>query len=465
MVFTLWYIIYKDKMSKQTIQPNKYIELDIRDLGANGEGIGEYEEYTVFVPFALPSERVKVQVEHIKKNLVFAKLVDVISKSRSRREVLCNRFTKCGGCDLLHLSYEEQLEYKKQMLSTSLSKMIGKVSINKTVPSIPSIRYRNKIQIPFGKISERVVLGFYKPKTHSIVSITKCFLQDEVIDKLLNITLDFANENNFSVYENGKGLLRYLVARYIDNGLFVTLVINGNSIPNINKYYKTLVANFNKVSLTLCINKAKTNVILSNKIVEINSNIEKTNYMGLNIDVHPLSFLQVNDYIAEKIYQKIIAYVKERQIECVIDAYSGIGLLGALISKNSNAKIINIDIVKEAIDDANKLVKINSLKGNIENICADSKDVLQQILDKNKALKTLLVVDPPRKGLSDEVSSVINNLDSNLDLIYISCNPATLARDLSRLSNFNIISITPYDMFAQTYHIETLVFLTKKSKI
>lgn len=450
-------------MDKQIVQPNKYIELKIRDLGFNGEGVGEYEGYTVFVPFALPNEIVKAKVLHVKKNLVYANLVEVLTKSNDRIEVECNRFTKCGGCDLLHLNYKKQLEYKKQMLKNTLSKMIGEVKVNEVVASKENIRYRNKIQIPFGKNENGVILGFYKPKTHSIASITKCFLQDENIEKLIKITLDFANSNGLSVYKNGKGLLRYLVARYIDNAIFVTLVINGEDVININNYYEILLANFDKVSLSLCVNKKDTNVILSNKIIKINSNISKVRYMGLTVDINPLSFLQVNDYIAQKIYQKIIDYVKDNQIECVIDAYSGVGLLGALISKETSAKIINIDIVKEAIDDANNLIKINSLKGNFENICADAKDVLQKVLDNNKELKTLLVVDPPRKGLSNEVCKVINNLDATIDLVYVSCNPATLARDLSRLTNYDISSITPYDMFPQTYHIETMVFLTKKS--
>lgn len=450
-------------MSNQVIQPNKYIELDINDIGSNGEGIGRYDKYTVFVPFALAGERIKAQVEHVKKNIAFARLIKVLNASNYRIDVTCNRFQKCGGCDLLHLNYRKQLEYKQTSLERTLLKMLDKVYVDKTVESIPNIRYRNKIQVPFGKLGDRVVLGFYLPKTHRVVSITKCFLQNEMMDMLLELTLKFVNDNDISVYENGSGLLRYLFARYIDNALFVTLVINGNSVSNIGDYYKMLVGTFKKVSLSLCVNKENTNVILSNNIINIDSNVGRINYMGLSIQLHPLSFLQINDYIASKIYKRIIDFVVSNKIERVIDAYGGVGILGALIAKESNAKIINIDIVKEAIEDAKALGEINGINHKIDNICADSKDVLKNIVDNNKDFKTLIIVDPPRKGLSNKVCQIINNIEHDISLVYISCNPATLARDLSKLTNYNISSITPYDMFANTYHLETLVFLSKKN--
>lgn len=450
------------------MQPNQYVEVTIEDVGINGEGIGHLEDKTVFVPYALPEEVVRVQIVHIKRNLVYARLDTVIKPSQYRVKPECNRYAKCGGCDMLHVVYEKQLEYKKKTLQETMRKAGCLVEVQDVVPSQPYLPYRNKIQLPFGIVNGKVAMGFFRENSHKIVSITKCFLHDEWATKLIRLTLAYANENNVSVYEedSGKGLLRHLVARNIGGTLTVTLVINGESLPNIDSYYNSLKTEFEVVALYLSVNKKRTNVILGDKLIPICAPEISVNVMGVDIGVNPMSFFQVNDYVRDLIYKKVIELVAPDKESVVIDAYSGVGLLGAIMAK-SGAQIYNIEIIPEAIEDANKLYEANGIKDRATNVCGDSAVVLPEIIDKlnldNKRLS--IVLDPPRKGISQEVVNTLISLAEHheFSLVYVSCNPATLGRDIKLLSSaFTPTEIIPFDMFPATKHVESVVCFTRR---
>ena len=462
------------------MQPNQTIEFDIIDIGMEGEGIGKYEGYTFFVPYALPGERIKAKITHLKKgkNVGYATLKEIVTPSLDRVKTPCNRFGRCGGCTLMHLDYQKQLEHKKKNVQNVLRKNAGYVGeINDVVPSNP-FAYRNKAQLPFGMVNGKVAVGFYGTGTHKIVSSTKCFLHGDWLEKLIGITLTFANEEGLTAYdeESKKGLLRHLVARYLGSKMVVTLVINGNSVKGIERYIRALESEFPGVALYLSPNTRDTNVIMGNTLIPIAPTPQSVEIMGVNIGVNPFSFFQINDEIREKLYNYVIDKVSPDASTIVIDAYAGVGLLGAVMAKRG-AEVFNIEIIKEATADANKLYAENGIGNKVINICGDASKELKTLVGNNESpqsakfnkllgegKKVKIILDPPRKGISKEVADTLNDLSKALDfdLIYISCNPATLSRDIANLTAFTPTEITPFDMFPQTAHVESVVCLTRK---
>lgn len=457
------------------MQPNQTIELNIVDLGMEGEGIAKLEGYTFFVPYALPGEVVKAKITHLKKgkNIGFADLKEIVEPSPNRVKPPCNRFTRCGGCTMMHLSYEKQLEFKKKNVQTILRKNAGYVSeINDVVASTP-YAYRNKAQLPFGMVNGKVAVGFYGTGTHKIVSSTKCFLHGEWLEDLIKIVLDFANENNLTAYneETRKGLLRHLVARNIGGSMVITIVINGTALPKVEELATRLEERFKGMALYLSPNLKDTNVIMGDNLIPICPTPQRVEVMGIKIGVNPFSFFQINDYVREKLYSRVIEMVDPNENVVVIDAYAGVGLMGAIMAKKG-AEIFNIEIIKEATEDANKLYKANGIEDKVTNVCGDASIELKKLISSNQKFKDFvkegkkvkIILDPPRKGISKEVAETLNELSKELDfdLIYISCNPATLSRDIANLTAFIPTEITPYDMFPHTSHVETIVCLCKQ---
>jgi len=457
-----------------TLKQNDIITTVISDYGINGEGIAKHQGIVVFVPYALKGEKVKIKLNHIKKNFAYATLIEIIQSSNNRIKPDCNRFLKCGGCNLSHISYNEQLEIKKQALITTLKKNTGKDLYVKDIVASPNIfGYRNKVQLPFGTVNNKVSVGFFRENSHKIVSITKCFLHGDWLEKLIRIILDFANKYNLTVYneDRQKGLLRHLVARFIDENLCVVLVINGNKIPHVNELSDKLQKAFQYLSLYLSVNRDKTNVIMGKELIPVIERPFIIDILGIKAEINPLSFLQVNNRIRDLIYTEVIK--KTIDSDMVIDAYSGIGLLGAVLAKNGVEKVYNIEIIPEAIEDARRLAENNGLN-NVFNILGDAAIELPKLINsimdnqskENDSLKRKIsiILDPPRKGVSQTIIEALNSIEYPINLIYISCNPATLSRDLSLLTksdNYSIISITPYDMFPQTKHVECVVLMSR----
>lgn len=466
------------------MQPNQTVELNIIDLGMEGEGVGKFEGYTFFVPYALPGERVRAKITHLKKgkNLGYADLKEIVEPSPDRVKPPCNRFTRCGGCTMMHLSYEKQLEYKKKNLKSILRKNGGYVGeVNDVVPSIP-FAYRNKAQLPFGTVNGKVAVGFYGAGTHKIVSSTKCFLHGEWLEKLIAIMLDFANSNQLTAYneETKRGLLRHLVARNIGESMVVTVVVNGNSLPKAEVLADALEREFPGSSLYLSPNTRDTNVIMGDSLIPVRPTPQSTEVMGIKIDVNPFSFFQINDCIREKLYNKVIDMVAPDENTVVIDAYAGVGLMGAIMAKKG-AYVFNVEIIKEATEDSIKLYKANGVQDRAWNICGDASIELKKLVQASNSAdltpqtikfrelleqgkKVKIILDPPRKGISKEVANTLNELSKSLpfELIYISCNPATLSRDIANLTAFTPTEITPYDMFPHTSHVESVVSLTRR---
>ena len=436
----------------------------VRDLGSGGEGIAALgEAYTVFVPFALEGETVRIRVNHVRRNLVFADLLSVEVPSPLRVRPVCYRFGKCGGCDLMHVSYDAQLLAKHKALTVTLAKAGITAPVDPVVPSPEPLGYRNKLQLPFGIVEGRTVLGFFQEKTHRVVPIKKCFLHKEWAETLIAVTLEFVKEKGYTVYDErtGKGLLRHLVARMLQGALCVTLVVNGTPPKDLKQLHTALKERFDSVSLWVSVNRNRNNVIFGDPPVPVVYERQTVTEEGIALELHPLSFFQVNDGVRSLLTQAVSRAIPPSAP--VIDAYSGVGLLGAVLAKNGHP-IVNIEIVPEAIADAEKLYRDNGVAQNATHIAGDAAAELPKVLAELKAsaVPPVIVLDPPRKGLDSAVVSTLNALTGS-NLIYISCNPATLARDLNLLSaHYTVTRITPFDMFPMTKHVETLVLLSHK---
>ncbi|MGD9901313.1 MAG: 23S rRNA (uracil(1939)-C(5))-methyltransferase RlmD [Spirochaetales bacterium] len=448
-------------------------------LGINGEGIVKSTSPILFVPYALPKEKVEVQILKVLKNVMYAKLIKVIEPSAERVKPVCKVFEKCGGCQLQHLSYKEQLQFKTNMVAETLKK-VGNIGfdVNSCTPSANQYEYRNKISLPVRKVNGELKIGFFTFNSHDIIEINSCPLQQEKTNRLIKLFKGFMTQYGIEAYDetSNSGLVKHLVAREGEDGLIVTVVINGNTMPNLNDLKTMLKNEFNNFGLYLNINTQNNNVILSEKSVFAGGEeylVEEQN--GITVKTASVSFMQVNNDIRNKIYSRIIEMINFKNPSTVIDAYSGAGLLTGILAKNTNAKVYGLEIVKEAIESADQMLKDNNLTNRVTNILGDCAVTLPKLMEEVNG-DVSLVVDPPRKGLDRSIiSGILKSKPSQI--VYLACGLSALARDLGYLLNtkdldetknvlnpkpiYKIKSVTPYDMFPQTKHVETLVELVR----
>lgn len=438
------------------------LDLKIDAIGTNGEGIAKNANGTCFVPFCLVGEQVLAKPTYKKGNVINAQLVKVVKSTNGRTKPRCKVFGECGGCQLQHMAYDLQLGYKRELVKNNLKKLGGvDFDVLPTEPSAKTFGYRNKLQMPFGFKNGKTVMGFYKPASHEMVVTDGCILQEEWADKLCNLAKLFVDANKVSVYneKTKQGLLRHLVARFVNNQLLVTIVVNGDKLDNWQSLDKLLAENFDSYGLFININKKHTNVILGDKTIHL-SGIEHISgeCCGIKFNLQPNSFFQVNDDIRDKIYNQAISLVDTSDCDVIIDAFSGIGIMSGVLAKTGK-QTFGIEIVPQAVQDADKLKKLNGLD-NLTNICGDVNVELKKLCDKYK--KVALVVDPPRKGLDKQTKDTILQAKPK-SVVYVSCNSATLARDVKDLSSlYQVTYCKPYDMFPMTNNVETLVRLSCK---
>lgn len=440
-----------------TINKNQKVKLNIIDMNNDGYGIAKVNGEVVFVPYALPNETVEATIINTKNKFAIAKVNKILSPSAHRVEAKCPYFGKCGGCSLQHLSYEKQLEFKTKLVKNTLKKF-GNIE-TEVLPCIasPQWRYRNKNALP-----SNGALGMYRKNSHNIIEIEDCLIAQKWFSTLLKLIKNFIKKYDLTLYDEEKksGLIKHLVARSLNNQLLITLVINGESLPHSDMLIKELSRSFKNFGLNLNINTTNNNVILSNKWKYIYGLKELPDCSnGIEYSVSSASFVQINDNIKSNIYDKILSFVDNNDV--VIDAYSGAGLLSAMISKKAKT-CYGIEIIPEATANANQLVEKNHLL-NLTNINGDCTIELPKLIQKLQD-ETTVILDPPRKGCDKKVMDAIANSKPN-KIIYLSCSPDTLARDLKNLlaiTKYNIQFVQPYDMFPNTPHVETLVYLTKE---
>ncbi len=444
------------------IKKNDIIEVNILNLGCNGEGVAKYDGVVLFVPFALPNERVRVQVINTKQKAYICKIVEVIEPSPYRVEELCPYYKKCGGCQLQHLDYNNACDFKRKLVQDAITH-IGKCDavVDNCVPSDCQYYYRNKLALPVDRQSRSV--GMYRTASHSIVPIEFCYIQKECFRKVIEAFNNYLKLSDVSIYsdDDKTGLIRHLVIRESNNKFLVTVVVNGDNLVDEKILIEELVKCDVEFGLNININKTASNVILTNDFVHIFGleNIQLEEY-GVKYDINNASFMQVNDYIKHKIYDNILAEIDKNDI--VVDSYSGAGLLTAIMSKACKMAY-GIEIVEPAVDIANGLKEYNKIS-NMENICGDASVELPKLVKRIKE-DFVAVIDPPRKGCSEVVIGTLAKVRPK-KIIYVSCNPSTLARDVYNFrkltDKYNIKSIQPFDMFPNTKHVETLLVMERK---
>ena len=430
----------------------KDIKLEITNLGMNFEGIARSEGKVFFVPFALPGENVQAEIVDEKAKFNKCKLNKVLTVSKDRVKPFCPYFEKCGGCDLQHLSYAKQLFYKQRHIKETIEKQIDiNVELDNVVPSDNVFYYRNK-----GAFSVSDKIGMFEASSHKVIDVKQCFLMKDEITSAYQITKKFLEDFNMLGYDfnKQKGNVKYIVIRSKADTTLVCLVLK-NKIDNLDILYNRLKQKLKNVGLYLNYNNLKNSDILTNNFEHILG--EKTiriDEFGVSYNIDMASFMQVNDAVKHKLYNAILQEVDNK---IVIDAYAGAGLLSAILSQKAK-KVYSVEIVKEATKLAEQLKRTNNIK-NMEVINGDCSEVLPKI---TRTLNEFIaVIDPARAGCDNKVLTAISNADK---ILYVSCNPITLARDLKTLLNTHeIVKITPFDMFPQAKHVEALVILKKKN--
>ena len=448
------------------------MRVKIDKLGMNGEGVarplrdagdvipvGESDninkdlQKVTFVDFALPNEVVDIDIVADKSKFCTARLVEVVEPSADRLVPSCPYFTKCGGCNLQHLQYNKQLEFKQNLVKETLFK-VGGIDAD-VLPCVASseLGYRNKAVFPLGK-----QIGMFESNSHNIIPIDKCLLMNDKINLTLKLVKDWIQENNLKTFdfEQYKGLLKYLVVRSVGEQTLVCLVSTSSDIKHLDKLTEKL-KELGEFGLYININNQHNSIILGRDYKHI-AGIKsiKLNEFGIGYNIDVASFLQVNNDIKTKMYTEVINRVGGG---VVIDAYAGAGLLSATLSKSAS-KVISVEIVPQASEKAKQLVKSNNIT-NMEVINGDCTKVIPNLIKKvqseNKGVKCSVVLDPAHVGCSPQVIDAVKTADQ---IIYIACNPIALAKDLKVLQNTHkIVKIEPYDMFPQTKHVETLAIL------
>ena len=449
------------------IEVGKVFTIEITGYTSEGQGVGKVNDFTVFVNGAVRGEKVKAVIKKLYKNYAVADIREIIEKSMHRVEYPCSVYEKCGGCHLCHMSYEEQLYFKTQKVRDAISR-IGKIEdvmVWNTLGMENPMGYRNKTQIPVGKKNGKVIFGFYEKGTHNIVDMRECFIQPVINNSILGVIGDFIEKFDIPVYEEntGKGLIRHVVIRnaFKTKEIMVVLVINDDDIP----YKKELINNLTGISsdiksIVLNINKKRTNVIMGDRCITIYGKDRIVDYIGgIKFYISPLSFFQVNPIQTEILYNKVLEYADLKGDEVVFDIYSGVGSIALYLSKKAK-KVIGVESVHAAVEDAKENSKINKID-NAEFICGEAEKVLPELYKKG-IRADVVIVDPPRKGCEEMVLETIADIKPE-KVIYVSCNPSTLARDLRILEGygFKTMEIQPVDMFPFTYHVECVAMINR----
>ena len=453
------------------IQKNKEYIVDIIDMGFSGEGIAKIDDFTIFIPGAIVGEKVKILIVKVLTSYAFGKIIEILESSTSRTMDDCSTYKRCGGCNMRHITYNKTLEIKQNSVQSLVNKTLkNKVGVKQTIGMDNPYNYRNKAQHPVGKDKDgNSYIGVFANRTHNIIPIEKCHIQKEISQEIGKYICKFINENNISVYdeETQKGLIRHIVIKVgiKTNEIMCILVINGKSIPKEEELVRKIVKTFPNVkTIVKNINMKNTNVILGKENINIYGNGYIEDILGdYTFKISPLSFYQVNPIQAEKLYNIGVESAGITKKDVVFDLYCGIGTITLFMAKYAK-KVYGIEIVEQAIEDAKENAKINDIK-NVEFISGDVENILTDLIENKKIIPDIIMIDPPRKGLDNKTIENILKIRPK-KLVYISCNPATLIRDLSKLENiYNICEIQPVDMFPFTSHVECVAVLQLKENM
>jgi 23S rRNA (uracil1939-C5)-methyltransferase len=449
------------------VQKNEYIDVVFEDLTHDGAGVAKVDGYPLFVPNGLPGEKAKIKVIKANKGYGFGRLIELYEKSPFRVEIASNETHKYGGCQLEHISYEGQLKYKENQVRQVLTR-IGKledVIVHPILGMESPWHYRNKAQVPVGEKDGKLIAGFFKPRSHEIVDTDESLIQIPEVNEAVQTVKEICNELGIPAYheESHKGVLRHIMVRYgkKTGELMVVVITRTADLPQKNKLVEQIVARLPKVkSIVHNVNSKRTNVILGEKTSILWGNEVIYDYIGnVKFAISPLSFYQVNPDQTKVLYEKALEFADLNGEETVIDAYCGIGTISLFLAQKAR-KVFGVEIVPEAIEDAKRNAELNGIT-NAEFAAGEAEVIIPKWYKEGNAAD-VLVVDPPRKGCDEALLQTIIEMKPK-KVVYVSCNPATLARDLRVLEDggYKTVEVQPVDMFPQTTHVECVCILNR----
>lgn len=454
-----------------SISKNEEYEVEIIDNGYNGEGIAKIDGFTVFVPNAIKGEVVKILIVKVLSSHAFGKILEIEKKSKFRQEIDCATYKRCGGCDLRHIKYEQTLKMKQNAVQALVNKNLkNKIEVKETLGMENPFFYRNKAQYPVGVNKDRKpIIGVFANRTHEVIPIKNCLIQNPKSEAIAKFILEFIKEKNISIYneKTGRGFFRHIVIKVgiKTNEIMCIFVINGKKFPYEDELVEKLKQNYPEIkTIVKNINMKNTNVILGQENINLYGNGYIEDVLGeYKFKISPLSFYQVNPKQAEKLYNLGIEMAKVSKEDTVFDLYCGIGTISLFIAKYAK-KVYGVEIVEQAIKDAKQNAKINNIE-NVQFIAGDTKIVLEDLIYKKGIIADIVIFDPPRKGLDNNSINNILKIKPK-KIVYISCNPATLIRDLALFEKlYEVKTIIPVDMFPFTKHVECCSVLYAKETL
>ncbi|MFO7887933.1 MAG: 23S rRNA (uracil(1939)-C(5))-methyltransferase RlmD [Eubacteriales bacterium] len=450
------------------VKKGEITEIEIIDLNFRGQGVGKVDNYVIFVNNTLLGDKVKIKISKAISKYAVGNVVEYLERSKKFEEPDCPYFYKCGGCQIMHMKYEEQLNYKREILINELNRNnlenIKNIKIKNTIGMEKPYRYRNKGAFPLNIRNGKLLIGPYEKGSHNIVDIDDCLIQNQWTKEIIGSIRDFIIKNNISVYNerNHKGSIRHILMRNNQDGELMLVIVSKNNIKNkLNKFTEKVIDKIPNIkSIFLNINDEKTNRILGSKnILLYGDEYIKDNIFNLKFKVFSHTFFQVNHTQTDKLYNKALDYADIKDTEIVYDLYCGVGTISLLAAQKAK-EVHGIEIVKESIKSAEE----NKEENNIENVefhLGSVEDLFPKLY--KKGIKAdVVILDPPRKGCEESVLNTIKEMNPK-KIVYVSCNPSTLARDLRILQEggYNINEIQPVDMFPHSVHTESLTLLKK----
>lgn len=449
------------------VEKNKEYVVKIDSVSSDGNGVAHIDGFAVFVPQTVDGDKIKMLVVKVQKNFAYGKMLEIIEPSDKRCEPMCKHYKRCGGCQIRHIKYDAQLDIKRDIVENAMRR-IGKFEnfkVDEIVGMEVPERYRNKMVFPVGNVHGKNVCGFYAMRSHNIIPLDDCSLGDEINREINCAVIEYMNENNVSAYDekSHKGIIRRVFTRksFSTNEIIVVVSANAKSLPKREKLISKLRNVSDRiVGIVLNINTKKNNLVLTEENVTLwgRDRISDT-LCGVKFDISPQSFFQVNPVQTEKLYSKALEYADIDENTSVMDIYCGIGTISLCAAKEAK-NVVGVEIVERAIEDA----KENAVKNGITNATfyADSaENIVPKLIEKGER-PDVVVLDPPRKGSDEATLGAIIKAQPKR-IVYVSCNPATLARDTRFLNDngYTITATTAFDLFPHTTHVETVCLMSR----
>lgn len=450
------------------VKKNNEYEVEIIDNGYEGEGIAKINDFTIFIPGAIEGERCKILIVKVNKTFAFGKLIEVTQKSNNRVQADCSTYKRCGGCSLRHIKYEETLNIKREKVQNLVNKTLNKsVTVNKVIGMESPFYYRNKLQYPVGKNKNgEPIMGVFANRTHEIIPVENCLIQNREAEMVAKRVFEFIKDNEISIYDEKTrtGAIRHIIVKIgvKTNEIMCILVTNKSKFEREQELVEAIAGEFHDVKTIIKnINNKNTNVILGQKNVVLYGDGFIYDKLGeYTFKISANSFYQTNPIQTETLYNRSIEFAKLNKEDVLCDLYCGIGTIGIFASKKVK-KVYGIEIVEEAVEVAKENAKINNVN-NIEFIAGDVEKAFKELIEVRGVQPTVIIVDPPRRGFDTTTIGKILELEVER-VVYVSCNPATMVRDMNLLEEkYEVGEIQPVDMFPYTSHVECVAVLCLK---